>query len=301
MDYKIRTDLALEAREIWSESAGKTTKLPGVEAEEYKKGSFKVSTVRILNGQGERELGKPVGNYITIELDGLIRREENAFNDAVQLLAEQLRSVLELSKDSTVLVAGLGNISITPDAVGPESVNCVMVTRHLKERLPEHFGEFREVSAVQTGVLATTGMESAELIKAIAQRLKPDKVIAIDALASRKMKRLCRTLQIADTGIVPGSGVGNSRAALNYDTLGIPVIAIGVPTVVDAFTLANDIMGDNGVTDISRDRINKDRDMIVTPRDIDKRVTDVSKLIGYGINVALHDGLTIEDVDMFLS
>lgn len=301
MNKNIRTDLALEAEEIWRESAGETTTLSGVIARDKKNKNFKVTTVKIIDGEGEAALGKPQGSYITIELDRLIRREENAFHDAVTVLADELSEMMQLKEDAKVLIAGLGNISITPDAVGPESIQCIMVTRHLKERVPEYFSAFRDVTAIQTGVLGTTGMESADLIMALKDKINPDYVIAIDALASRKMERLCRTLQLADTGIIPGSGVGNSRAALNRDTLGIPVIAIGVPTVVDAGTLAADLLEDSGVSGVDPKQLGENANMIVTPRDIDKNVKDIGKLIGYGINMALHEGLTMEDIDMFIS
>ncbi|HHU22927.1 MAG TPA: GPR endopeptidase [Clostridiales bacterium] len=297
---RIRTDLALEAKELWRESADETTKLSGVEAYDETRGSFKISTVKILDEEGERQLGKPRGTYITIELDGLIRREENAFEDAANILAEELRKILKLEENASVLVVGLGNDAITPDAVGPETVDCVMVTRHLKQHMPLEFAAFRRVSAIQSGVLGTTGIESADIISAVCQRLSPDCVVAVDALASRRMDRLCRTIQIADTGIVPGSGVGNSRMALNSETLGIPVVAVGVPTVVDAATLTIDMAQRAGVS-LESSRFGDDGTMIVTPRDIDRCVKDISKLIGYGLNLALHNGLTIPDIDMFLS
>lgn len=291
--------MALEAQELWKESAGKTTELEGVKAIEVETDGFKVTTVQILDERGVSALCKPVGEYITIELDGLLRREENAFVSAAELVSEKLRELLGLDTDESVLVVGLGNAAITPDAIGPESVNCVMVTRHLKERMPEQFHAFREVSAVSVGVLGTTGMESADMISAVAAKLQPDRVIAVDALASSRMDRLCRTLQITNTGIVPGSGVGNSRAAINRETLGIPVVAVGVPTVVDAMTMAIDYAERAGVRGL--DKRGFEDNMIVTPREIDKNVRDMAKLIGYGVNLALHDGLTIEDVDMFIS
>lgn len=301
MNPKIRTDLALEARELWQESAQETTELPGVKATEEQRGNFKVSTVEILNEQGEKALCKPVGSYVTLELDALVRREENAFSDAAMLLAEELQKMMKLGEAESVLIAGLGNSAITPDAVGPETVGFVMVTRHLKEKMPEQFEAFRPVAAVRAGVLGTTGMESADLIAAVAERLSPDCVVAVDALASRRMDRLCRTVQLSDTGIVPGSGVGNSRAALNRQTLGVPVIAVGVPTVVDAATLAAELAERAGVSGLEGKDMGDDGNMIVTPRDIDRSVKDISKLIGYGLNLAMHDGLTVADVDMFLS
>lgn len=300
MISKIRTDLALEAQELWREGAGKTTELEGVRARHENRGGFALSVVEILDERGERALGKPRGKYVTVELDGFVRREENAFADACELISEQLRDIFRLSPEGGVLVAGLGNRAITPDAVGPETVDSVMVTRHLREQLPEYFGGFRPVSALCSGVLGTTGIESGGMVSAVAEKLHPELVVAVDALASRRPDRLCRTVQISDTGIIPGSGVGNSRQALSRGTLGVPVIALGVPTVVDAATLTLDLAARSGA-ELDPESFGEDGQMIVTPRDIDKNVKDISKLLGYSLNLALHEGLSISDVDMFLS
>lgn len=281
-----RTDLAVEAKTLWEQSAGETTQLPGVQAHEEQRNGFTVSTVQILDEHGAQELCKPIGDYVTVDLDALLRRQEDSFENAVQLLSALLRKLLPLTPDATVLVVGLGNRAITPDAIGPIAVNHVMVTRHLRQQMPQDFAAFRTVTAVPTGVLGTTGIEAAELVHALVDHLRPDAVIAVDALACADFDRLCRTIQLTNTGIIPGSGVGNDRAALSRKTLSVPVVAIGVPTVVDAGTFAGDDRADG---------------MFVTPRDIDSVVRDLSKLAGYGINLALHDGLTIGDVDLFLS
>jgi len=297
-----RTDLAVEAKEIWQESAEKQTKLEGVVARDEEKNGFKVTTVEIIDERGERALGKPVGRYVTIEIDKLINREDNAFTLAAETLAGELTTMMKLKDSDSVLVVGLGNEAITPDAVGPKTTKNTMVTRHLVEKMPEHFGMMRRVSVVQSGVLGTTGIETADFIKAVVDKLKPDAVIVVDALASRKMARICRTVQLADTGIIPGSGVGNARAAINKETLGVPVLAIGVPTVVDAATLAADIVSEAGVKDLEpEDLANHGINMIVTPKEIDANVADIGKLIGYGINLALHGDITLEDINMFLS
>ena len=296
MNSKIRTDLAVESDALQDFSALP----PGVRASRSRSGNFLVTTVEVLDARGEAALGKPAGSYVTLELDALLRREENAFTDAALLLAKELRSLLRMEENGNFLVVGLGNRGITPDAIGPDAVDCVMVTRHLTERMPDDFAAFRPVSAVCSGVLGTTGIESSDLVRAVTAQLRPAAVIAVDALASREPRRLCRTVQLADTGIVPGSGVGNARQALNRETLGVPVIAVGVPTVVDAATLTLDLADAAGV-DLRSADFGEAGKMIVTPRDIDKNVRDIAKLIGYGINLALHDGLTVEDVDMFLS
>ena len=298
-----RTDLALEARELWQESAGETTKLPGVEARDGEREGLPVTTVDILDQEGEKALGKPKGRYVTLTLEGLASREGDIFARSIQALAAELSLLLkDIPPQGLVLVAGLGNRAITPDNIGPKAADQTMVTRHLVERVPEHFGSFRPVAALAAGVLGTTGMESGELVRAVAETLRPACVIAVDALASRSLRRVCRTIQLADTGITPGSGVGNARAALNAETLGVPVIAVGVPTVVDAATLTCDVLAEAGKGELNPAALQGAGDgLIVTPKDIDTQVHDLAKVIGYGINLALHTGLTIEDVELFLS
>ena len=296
--WRQRTDLALEARELWQESAGQTTRLEGVEARQTRREGFAVDTVKVLDQRGEQALGKPVGTYITLTLDGLQRREEDAFGRAARAIGGELRELLgDLPGDAPVLVVGLGNRAITPDAVGPKVHDHTMVTRHLVRQMPEQFGAFRPVASLSTGVLGTTGMESGELIWSVCRQLQPACVVAVDALASRSLHRVCRTVQLADTGIVPGSGVGNHRQALDRTTLGIPVIAVGVPTVVDGATLAMDLLGQEEPPKLAQGVEN----LMVTPRDIDSQVADLSKVVGFGINLALHPALTVEDVEMFLS
>lgn len=299
---KRRTDLAVEAKQLWEESARARTQLEGVKAREGMREGFEVTTVQILDKRGEQALGKPVGSYVTIELTGLRRREEDAFGRAARALGAELSQLLPLKEGESALVVGLGNRAITPDAVGPKTADHTMVTRHLVTRMPEQFGHFRPVSALAAGVLGTTGMESGELVSAVVEQLRPACVIAVDALASRSLERVCRTVQIADTGIIPGSGVGNARAALNRETLGVPVIAVGVPTVVDAATLAADVLAEAGQGALDPASLaGGGEGVIVTPREIDSDVADLAKVIGYGINLALHPGLRVEDVEMFLS
>ena len=217
-------------------------------------------------------------------------------------LAAELGALLGLEPGAPALVVGLGNRAITPDNIGPKAADQTMVTRHLVERVPEHFGSFRPVAALAAGVLGTTGMESGEVVRAVAEQIKPACVVAVDALASRSLRRVCRTIQLADTGITPGSGVGNARAALNAETLGVPVIAVGVPTVVDAATLTCDVLAEAGKGELNPAALQGAGDgLIVTPKDIDTQVHDLAKVIGYGINLALHTGLTIGDVELFLS
>ncbi len=243
-----------------------------------------------------------MGTYITVELDGLLRREEDAFPRAARALAAELRGLLDLKEGDAVLVAGLGNRAITPDGIGPKAADYTLVTRHLVEQVPEQFGAFRPVSALAAGVLGTTGMESGELISAVVEKTRPACVLAVDALASRSLRRVGRTVQLSDTGIVPGSGVGNHRMALNRETLGVPVIAIGVPTVVDAATLACDLLSEAGREDLDPAALSgAGENLIVTPREVDTQVGDLAKVIGYGIDLALQSGLDVADIDLLLS
>ena len=299
---KRRTDLAVEATQLWQEQAGETTQLRGVQARDSVREGYKVTTVRILDESGAQALGKPVGTYITVELDGLLRREEDAFPRAARALAAELRGLLDLKEGDAVLVVGLGNRAITPDNIGPKAADYTLVTRHLVEQVPEQFGAFRPVSALAAGVLGTTGMESGELISAVVEKTRPACVLAVDALASRSLRRVGRTVQLSDTGIVPGSGVGNHRMALNRETLGVPVIAIGVPTVVDAATLACDLLSEAGREDLDPAALSgAGENLIVTPREVDTQVGDLAKVIGYGIDLALQSGLDVADIDLLLS
>lgn len=292
----------MEAKTLWEEDAQGQTQLEGVEAWDSEREGYKITTVRIVNDAGAEALGKPVGTYVSLMLDGLVRREEDAFGRAARALAEELKGLLHLSDTAPALVVGLGNRAITPDAVGPKVADYTMVTRHLVERVPEHFGSFRPVSALAAGVLGTTGVESGEIVAALVKETHPACVLAVDALASRSLDRICRTIQIADTGIVPGSGVGNARAALSQETLGVPVIAIGVPTVVDAATLCADVLAEAGRDDLDPAALRSGTGgVIVTPKEIDSQVADLAKVIGYGVNLALQTGLTVQDVEMFLS
>ena len=282
MDRPFRTDLAAEQRELTPDAGS----LRGVRAASEQRSGFEVNTVEILDAEGEKALCKPVGKYVTLGLEPLIGRASDAFEDAAALLAELIRELLPADGGKGTLVAGLGNDEMTPDAVGPLAVNAVIATRHLKRGMPDDFAAFSTVSAVKPGVLGSTGIESAELLRSACRAADPARLIAVDALASASLERLCRTVQLTDAGIVPGSGVGNDRAAVNAASLGLPVLAIGVPTVVDAaaFSDSPDAAG-----------------MFVTPRDIDSSVRDVAKLIGYSINLALHEGLTVADIDMLKS
>ena len=277
MTGKFRTDLASEMRE----NAG-ARKLEGVRAGEWTTRGFEITRVDILNENGAKELCKPVGSYITLSAKSLAERRPESFSDGAETLSELIRELLP-EPGGLTLVAGLGNAAMTPDAVGPLAVEYTLATRHLKRTMPGDFEYLSPVCAVKPGVLGSTGIESAEMLRAVCEDVKPAQIIAVDALAAASLDRLCSTIQLSDAGIVPGSGVGNDRAALSEETLGVPVLALGVPTVVDAAAFSDDEAA---------------KGMFVTPRDIDASVRSLAKLIGYAVNLALHDGLTIADIDL---
>ena len=287
----IRTDLALEAHALWKESTQKTTELSGVRAREESVHGYHVHRVEILDREGERALGKPTGTYLTLDTASLRRGDREAFARAVNAVAELLDPLLP--PEGSVLVCGIGNRQMTPDALGPLTLEHLLITRHLGKILPD----FRSVAAIGAGVLGTTGIEVAEWVRGAAQRVKPSIVILVDALAARSPTRLCTTIQIADSGLIPGSGVGNHRCALNRETLGVPVLSVGVPTVVDAATLAMDLAG-GAIDEAALKRSGKT--LFVTPDSIDADIRDAARLVGYGINLALQPGLALEDLAALL-
>jgi len=294
-----RTDLALEAQEIWQESAEKTSRLSGVKASRSRSEGYPVNRVDILDQRGEQALGKPKGRYLTIDLSTYWQRREGFFERAVRAVGVQLKSLLP--EEGSILVVALGNDAMTPDAVGPLTADNILVTRHLIAAQPKHFSGFRSVAVQRTGVLGTTGVESAETVKGLVEQVRPAAVIAVDALAARRRERLCSTVQLSDTGISPGSGIGNHRAALNRETLGVPVIALGIPTVVDAVTLAADLLEEAGIRSIDESTLrHHPNGLMVTTGDIDAQVRDLGKVAGYAINWALQD-LEIEDMNALLS
>ena len=291
-----RTDLAVEAIENHKTAAA----LPHVRQSNCMLEGFAVHEVRILSEDAAREIGKPQGRYLTLELDALIRREEDAFPRACKALSTLLRELLPRPNDGPVLIAGLGNRMITPDAIGPQTADHVIATRHLVAQSPAIFADWRPVSALAPGVLGQTGVETGEVICGVLDRVRPAAVIAVDALAAGRLSRLLRTVQLADTGITPGAGVGNARAALNEETLGVPVIAVGVPTVVDGATVAHEISSQLGQPDCEAlDDLSQP--VMITTRDIDREVADISRMIGYAVNMALHPHLSVADIDLYLS
>lgn len=288
------TDLILEATELWRNRPGDPGELPGVATKEYRRSGFSVTEVRVLDETGAEAVGKPIGTYLTLEIGARQGRNMDFFPKIVEAVSAELGKLLELKDEDSVLVVGLGNRNITPDAVGPWAAEQTVATRHLVDRLPDTFGKFRRVSVVATGVMGTTGVESGELVKALCGQLRPAAVIAVDALAAHSAHRLCTTIQLANTGIIPGSGVGNARCALTKEELGVPVIAVGVPTVVRAAVLCAALEG-------SEEQQRSLGDLFVTPKDIDSTAAELAKIIGYGVTMALQQGISLADIQLFLS
>lgn len=283
-----RTDLALEAAAAVISQHG-----PGVAVQEEELFGFPLTTVHVQDEVGAKSVGKPVGRYLTLDLKNYHNTGIDAFTRAVDAVGACLSRLLPEDLGET-LVVGLGNRGVTPDAVGPRCADHVLVTRHLTHSESKFFGGFLPVAALAAGVLGTTGVESASLVSAVNREVRPKLILAVDALAARSVHRLCTTIQITDTGITPGSGVGNSRAALNEQTLGVPVFAIGVPTVVDGETVCQEL-GGSSEEDLSH--------TLVTPKDVDALVSELSRILGYGINAALQreQQLTVEEMDYYLS
>lgn len=319
--FSIRTDLAMEAREMLKENAEKKEEIDGIEVETTEKDHITVTKVMVKNQLGQEALGKPVGTYVTIE-SPQIKYSIDEYEETCRLLAEEIRQMAHITEDSTVLVVGLGNDAVTPDALGPKVVSQLMVTRHIKEHMPQYVEEgIRSVCAVAPGVLGTTGIETVEIVEGVVECVKPDCVIAVDALASRSIDRISTTIQVADTGISPGAGIGNNRKGLNEETLGVKVIAIGVPTVVDAATIACDSIDialrdmeaqgngqsyealktmDDKYQLIAKALSENIGTLMVTPKDVDLLIDKVSKTVANGINMALHKDLTFDDIESYV-
>lgn len=286
---QLRTDLAVEAREIAGENVS------GVEFKSYKENNLSISKLKVKNQKAKLSLGKEIGTYITIELPSLTDNFSETDKRLITI-GEEIRRLLPVN--GLVLVVGLGNTEITPDSLGPKASSRILATRHISGEIARATGldRLRPVAVIQSGVTGQTGIETGEYIMSIVKRIKPTAVVAIDALASRRLERLGCTLQISDTGISPGAGVGNHRTKINQETIGVPVIAIGVPTVVDIQTLASDLL-DNEYTKQTQKLIRpNNRDMIVIPREIDLLTERASRLIGFALNGALQNEFDLTDL-----
>lgn len=311
--YNFRTDLALERRDLYNKAHNVEKDVDGIETEEEQiDDKIKVSRVKVTNQNGEEAIGKPQGNYITIDFKSLKIANDDEIQKASEIVTKELKALLEnhVSTQDSILVVGLGNIYVTPDALGPKVINEIDITRHLLEYMPEVLDKnTREVSAVSPGVLGTTGIETLEILKGIVDNIKPKLVIVIDALASRSIERISSSIQLADTGIVPGAGVGNARKELTQNTLGVPVIAMGIPTVVEAATIAadsltlliqkvqeqaqsndflNQLQEEDKYTLIKEVLAPEEYNFIVTPKEIDELIEKMKDVVARGINFAVN-------------
>ena len=324
----IRTDLALEAKEMYSEKHKKEKDIDGIEVINEIDKDIKVTTVKVKNETGVQKIGKPKGNYVTIEIPEFTAYDGETMDRVSQVVAEIIGGMVKIDVEKTILVVGLGNWKVTPDALGPKVTEGIMVTRHLKTVMPEIMDDsVRPVCSIAPGVLGVTGVETVEIIKGTVERVKPDIVICIDALAARRVERVNTTIQISDTGISPGAGVGNNRKQINEDNLGVKVIAIGVPTVVDAVTIANDTidmvvdslinsaesgsdfykmlgsLDKNEKNTLIREVLSSKSlgEMIVTPKDIDLIINSLAKIISNGINMAVQPNMNMEEINKFMN
>lgn len=311
--YNFRTDLALERRNLYRTANNIKNEIDGIETEEEKVGDDILTTrVKVLSKQGEEAINKPIGNYITIDIKNLKVANEDEMQKASEVVTKELKALIDkhVSSKDPVLIVGLGNLYVTPDALGPKVINEIDITRHLLEYMPEVLNEdTRSVSAVSPGVLGTTGIETQEILKGIVQNINPKLIIIIDALSSRSIERISSSIQIADTGIVPGAGVGNTRKELTKDSLGVPVIAIGIPTVVEAATIAadsltmfiqkvqeqaksndflNQLQEEDKYEMIKEVLSPNDYNFIVTPKEIDELIENMKDIVARGINFAIN-------------
>ena len=309
----IRTDLALEAHEVCREDVKKDSEIDGVRADVHKDGCITVTKIEITNENGAKTLGKPMGKYITIESPNL-KYSVDDYENTCRKIADVLCGMIEFTSEQPILIAGLGNTEITPDALGPAVMSKLIITRHMKTHMGDYFGsDFSNVCAVAPGVLGTTGIETASVIKGVVNEVEPIAIIAVDALAARSIDRISTTIQISDTGIRPGAGVGNRRDILDKDTLGVKVISVGVPTVVDAATIAldsfdaaleeldNTTLSENDKENLIKHTLSKNISrLVVTPKDIDLVIERAAKTVANGINLAVHKNLTFEDIESFV-
>lgn len=286
---QFRTDLAIEAREIAGENTG------GVEFKRYSENGLEISRLIVKNQKARQALGKEIGTYITIELPSLTDNFTET-DKRLETVGNEIKRLLPVN--GLVLVAGLGNMEITPDSLGPKTSSRVLATRHISGEIARSTGldRLRPVAVMQTGVTGQTGIETGEYILSIVRRIRPTAVVAIDALASRRPERLGCTLQISDTGISPGAGVGNHRTKITKETVGVPVIAIGVPTVVDAQTLAIDILGSDCNRKTKKMLMPQGRQLVVIPREIDLLTERASRLIAFALNGALQNEFDLPDL-----
>ena len=310
--YNFRTDLASERRDLYCKANSIENEVKGIESEKEKiNENILVERVKITNEEGEKAIGKPIGNYITIDIRNLRIAQDEDIEKYSNILSNELKKLIDshVDKQGEILVVGLGNIYVTPDSLGPKVINNIEVTRHIIKYLPQYVEEgTRMVSAISPGVLGTTGIETVEILKGIVENIHPKLIIVIDALASRSIERISSTVQLSDTGIVPGAGVGNKRTEISEITLGVPVIAIGIPTVVETAVLVNDALDlfisrlqdeaksnnylnelkiQDNYEGIKEVLMPGDYNLIVTPKEIDDLIKNMTEVVAQGINLSL--------------
>ncbi len=326
--YSLDThDLAVDAHDLAVQRTGGEVK--GVSVVEEKKENAMITRIDVMNEQGAQTIGKPIGRYVTIESEGLKGQNRMVHDEISEIFANELGNIINFNQlsqhpnlEPTIFVVGLGNWNATADALGPQVLNHLMVTRHLYQEAPPELRKgLRPVCALSPGVLGLTGVQTAEIIKGVVQMVQPDLIIAIDSLAARHTSRLANTIQLSNTGISPGSGLGKARMAINQQTMNIPVIAIGIPTVVHAMTIVNDAMEEMLKGDIfskvERERFRHIEEnekkrmignilgpfmgsMVVSPKGVDELILDVGRILAGGINVALHPDITPDNLSLYL-
>lgn len=311
-NINFRTDFVDERRDLYKKANNLEDEISGIDVEEENiTDKIRVKRVKITNEEGQNAIGKPIGDYITIDVDKINFLTEEEQEKAANVLSEELKKLIgeKVQSKDDILVVGLGNEEVTPDALGPNVIKNVEVTRHIINYLPQYIDEnARPVSAIAPGVLGTTGIETVEIIKGVVEHIRPKLLIVIDALASRSMDRISSSIQISNTGIVPGAGVGNTRKEISINTLGIPVIALGIPTVVETAVVVNDALNifidklqkeaksndylnqlkeEDNYEQIKEALLPKDFNFIVTPKEIDELILSMSEVVAQGINLAL--------------
>lgn len=316
----VQLDLAVEAHQLLRGDSGE--EIPGVLMKEKELEHAKVTIITVETDEGVEAMGKPKGHYITIDAPEIRNNNFIVHEDITHVLADQLIELMQLKEDSNILLVGLGNWNATPDALGPQVINKTMVTRHLFQFSPDELhGHMRKISAIAPGVLGITGIETAEIIRGIVDHVKPDLVIAIDALAAGSLERIGTSIQLADTGIHPGSGVGNRRAGINEESVGCKVIAIGLPTVVNAAVIAHSVVEGvfqefvtspklyqlyKGISTQTFSKIIDDvlspfqGNLMVTPKEIDSLIQTTAKIIAGALAISLHPGIDREDYERYL-
>lgn len=321
----VYTDLATEAREMAVKRTG--GEIQGVSVKEERKDYSVVTRIEVMNEEASKAIGKPVGEYVTIEAQGMSTNNREVHNRLSGVIGEELERLIDFNrlgkKEPSIFVVGLGNWNATPDALGPKVIHYMMITRHLYDEVPPELKEgLRSVCALSPGVMGLTGLETAEIIKGVVDRAKPDVIIAIDALAARNVSRLGTTVQMSNTGIHPGSGLGKKRLGITEESMGVPVIAMGIPTVVYAQTIAHDAIdklfsspqfggGDaesfNRIDPRYKNQVISEilrpffGNLVVTPKGIDELIQDMSRCVAGGINVALHPEITVDNLSMYLA